>query len=113
MEYYKITERELWLLRGATVHIAWQVLDEDEEAANIFNHTAMFEIVRSPTAPEQLYKCTTDDYLFVHGASGTIEMVIPADDTAEWAFNSAWFRLWIYDQHNTVSRLAQGNIRIG
>ena len=100
-------------MRGTTVQIVWQVLNEDDGAANISNHTAMFEMIRSPTAPEQLYKCTSDDHLDVHGPTGTIEMIIPAVDTAKWIFNSAWFRLWIYDQYGTVSRMAQGNVKIG
>lgn len=111
MEYYKITEMDLWLLRGASWGVEFQVTDEDGNSESVGGFTAKFEIIRTPVSDEVLFEGTTEDYLETSGTSVFLD--VPGEVTEELSFNSGFFRLWLYAPDGWVDRLVQGNIRIG
>ena len=111
MEYYQITERDLWLLRGTSWGVEFEVVDEDGIPESVSGYTGKFEIIRTPVSDEVLFECNTEDYLEMSGTS--VFMDVPGEVTEELTFNSGYFRLWLYEPDGWINRLVQGNIRIG
>jgi hypothetical protein len=80
--------------RGATYRASFELLegDEDSDPVNLVGYSALLEI-RDKPGQNVLYTLSTTNGRIALAAEGTIELTIPAADTAGFAWNTGVYDL--------------------
>lgn len=106
-------EYDITIEQGATfqLQITWK--DRDDIAIDLTGFTARMQIRRRVGADEVLVEATTENgYIALGGATGTVEISIPADVTEALNFKRGVYDLELESSGGIVTRLIQGCVYV-
>jgi len=93
--------------------ITWK--DEDESLIDLTGYEARMQIRVYKNSQTYLAEWTSDDYITLGGAAGTIAIEVGADVTADlhWQDFKGYYDLEIYDPNDdsNVTRILEGRVR--
>lgn len=104
----------LKIFQGATFQHRWKYVDSDDNVINITGYSARLQVRERWEASAKLIDATDGNgKLVIVGASGTIDLLLTATETALLDFDSAVFDLeLLHSDAVTVDKMAYGPVQL-
>ena len=90
--------------------ITWK--DSSAVPINLTGFTARMQIRERVSSAAAVLDISTDDYIVLGGAAGTITITVPATVTAALNFTRGVYDLEVESPGNVVTRLLQGGVEL-
>lgn len=104
---------DLYIPQGATYNRAWLHADATGAPINITGYTARLQIREYQAATAVLYSATTENgEITLSGVTGLVQLKIPANITAAWAFSLGEYDLELVAPLGETTKLGWGRVQV-
>lgn len=108
-------EYNITIEQGAVFRKVLTWTDSEDAPINLTGYTALMQIRKEDTGGDVIIELSTlNDKIVITPAEGKIELFIPATETAEFSFDSAYYDLELIppSEEDETVRLLQGKVTL-